>query len=98
MLPVVTIWEELTGRRIPMLIKILIRSVCQNVHYLSLIWFPYSHVTREGVENARKLCQSLIDTVKREFEQFKSSQTGPLGFGATPHHYTSNTGRLVIIQ
>ena len=41
----------------------------------------YSHTSQEGLNNARKLCQSLIDTVKKDYEQFKSSQSGPLGFG-----------------
>ncbi|XP_064390467.1 KH homology domain-containing protein 4-like isoform X3 [Halichondria panicea] len=50
-----------------------------------------SHVNQEGVNNARKLCQSLVDTVKKDSIAHKASQSGPLGFGAAPH-YNSNAG------
>ncbi len=62
----------------------LANSSSYNLH-------THSHVNQEGVNNARKLCQSLIDTVKKDSIAHKASQSGPLGFGAAPH-YNSNAG------
>ena len=43
-----------------------------------------SHPTQAGLMSARKLCESLIETVKKDYEMFKASQSAPLGFGSAP--------------
>ena len=50
-----------------------------------------SHASKEGMSNARKLCESLIESVKKEYETFKSAQSAPLGFGKSPG-YSNNPG------
>ena len=41
-----------------------------------------SHPNKSGLGSARKLSESLIETVKTEYESFKTSQQAPLGFGS----------------
>ena len=50
----------------------------------SLLLLYSSHPNKSGLSSARKLSESLIDTVKKEYETFKTSQQAPLGFGSTP--------------
>ena len=45
-----------------------------------------SHSNQDGLTAARKLCESLIESVKQEFENWKRSQQ-PLGFGGTAPGY-----------
>lgn len=45
-----------------------------------------SHSNQKGLEAARKLCESLIQTVQKECDNFVNSQQThqPLGYGGTP--------------
>ena len=47
-----------------------------------------SHSNQKGLESARKLCESLIETVQKECDNFVSAQQGhpPLGFGGASGH------------
>ncbi len=44
-----------------------------------------SHSNQKGLESARKLCESLIQTVQSEYDNFMASQQvqQPLGFGGS---------------
>ena len=46
----------------------------------------HSHSNQDGLTGARKLCESLIDAVQKEFENWNKSQQ-PLGFGGTAPGY-----------
>ena len=46
----------------------------------------HSHSNQNGLTGARKLCESLIDAVQKEFENWNKSQQ-PLGFGGTAPGY-----------
>lgn len=50
------------------------------------ISLPHSHSNQDGLTGARKLCESLIDAVQKEFENWNKSQQ-PLGFGGTAPGY-----------
>ena len=45
-----------------------------------------SHSNNAGLESARQLCESLIEKVRCDFEQFQAAQQSaqPLGFGGVP--------------
>ena len=52
------------------------------VFFLSSPSHTTSHPNKSGLSSARKLSESLIETVKTEYESFKTSQQTPLGFGS----------------
>lgn len=45
-----------------------------------------SHSNKNGLDSARQLCESLIEKVRGDLENFQASQQSqqPLGFGGTP--------------
>ena len=44
------------------------------------LYLYISHPTHSGMTQAKKLCESLVSTVRKELQQF----TAPLGYGAMP--------------
>jgi hypothetical protein len=58
----------------------------------------HSHSNQEGLTAARKLCESLIQTVQKDFEMWKRSQQ-PLGFGGqAPQCETVNNSLMMWIE
>ena len=55
-----------------------------------------SHPNKSGLGSARKLSESLIETVKTEYETFKTSRqnSAPLGFGSTSGYAPPPPGML----
>ena len=60
----------------------------------SFFFIPFpSHPNKSGLGSARKLSESLIETVKKEYEAYKASQQAPLGFGSV-HGYAPPPGMI----
>ena len=53
-----------------------------------------SHSNQKGLESARKLCESLIQTVQSELDKFMASQQvqQPLGFGGGANYAGESLG------
>ena len=57
-----------------------------------------SHPNKSGLGSARKLSESLIETVKTEYETLKTSRqsSAPLGFGSTSGYAPPPPGMLCV--
>lgn len=56
-----------------------------------------SHSSKNGLDSARQLCESLIEKVRNDFELFQASQQiqQPLGFGGTAS-YRRKLGKVEV--
>ena len=80
----------------------MIQLNLKNLSAIMIVFLSYhvhtSHPNKSGLGSARKLSESLILTVKEEYESFKTSQqkSAPLGFGSAPGYAPPPPGMVCV--